>query len=89
MRRLRQRISLLVVLCLLSGTTVYANETEATEEHVLYEKMLEAYSNGEAMKEWVVEARQQIAEELGLSEQLDERSFLSINYICLFTSMLS
>ena len=81
MRRLRQRISLLVVLCLLSGTTVYANETEATEEHVLYEKMLEAYSNGEAMKEWVVEARQQIAEELGLSEQLDERSFLSINYI--------
>lgn len=81
MGRLRQRISLLLVLCLLSGTTVYANETEATEEQVLYEEMLEAYSNGEAMEEWVVEARRQIAEELGLAEQLDERSFLSINYI--------
>lgn len=81
MKRLRQRISLLVVLCLLCGTTVYANETEATEEYVLYEKMLEAYSNGESMKDWVVEARKQIAEELGVSEQLDERSFLSINYI--------
>ena len=81
MRRLRQRISLLVVLCLLCGTTVCANEAVASKDYLVYEKMLEAYANGESMKQWVVEARQQIARGLGLTEKLDERSFLSINYI--------
>ena len=80
MRRLRRRISLLVVLCLLSSITVYASQAEETKEQGMYEKMLDAYSHGEGMKEWVVDARKQIAEELGLSEQLDERAYLSINY---------
>lgn len=81
MKKIKQKISLLIVLCLMCGFTVYANETDATEKNLLYDRMLEAYLSGEAMKEWVVEERKKIAEELGLSEHLDERSFLSVNYV--------
>lgn len=55
--------------------------TAFAEEDSLYDRMLEAYKEGNQMDDWVVEARKEIAGELGLSEELDERSFLSVNYV--------
>lgn len=81
MKKLRQMVSLVIVSCVLCGSMVHAKEADiSAEENLLYEKMLEAYLNGEAMEEWAVEARKQIAKELELSEYLDDRSFLSIEY---------
>lgn len=81
MKKWKRIISLLVLSCLICGTMVHAAETETpAEEELLYEKMLEAYLDGEEMEDWAVEARKQIAKELNLSEYLDERSFLSIDY---------
>lgn len=81
MKRLKQIISLLMMSCLICGTMVHAKEAETSaEETLLYKRMLEAYLDGRAMEEWAVKARKQIAEELGLSEYLDDRSFLSVAY---------
>lgn len=76
MRKRKRWLSLLLVLLLLlifQRNVYLANDS-------LYEKMLQAYHNGQQMDDWVVEARKQIAAELELSEYLDERAFLSVDY---------
>lgn len=72
-------ISAIMVLCLLFGTVIQAKAKDGAENN-FYEEMLEAYLDGRSMEEWAVKARRQIADELGLSEYLDEKSFLSVDY---------
>lgn len=77
MRRLRKMLSLLLggILCFSSfQVNVHAVENS------LYDKMLDAYAEGRQMDVWIVEERKKIAEELDLLQELDSRSFLSIEY---------
>lgn len=76
MRKRKKWLSLLLILMLLltlQSTVYLANDS-------LYERMLQAYHNGQQMDDWVVGARKQIAAELELSEYLDEKAFLSVDY---------
>lgn len=67
-----------LIVCLLFLSLFRVN-VQASEV-ISYDAVLEAYRNGEQMTDWVVEARKKAAAKLGLSEYLDERSFLSIDY---------
>ncbi len=80
MKLLKKFLSLMLV-CVLVSTTVHAQEeTIDTGKDETYEKVLEAYRNGDKMSEEVIAARKQAAEQLGLEAFLDERAFLSIDY---------
>lgn len=82
MKKMKHFFSLLLAVCMLCGTVVQAEDIDSpTGEEELYERMWEAYRNGDQMETWVVDAREKIASELGLSEYLDDRAFLSINYL--------
>lgn len=81
MKILKQMISLIMVLCMLCGTMVHAETDTSGGDELLYERMYEAYRAGNQMEDWVVKARKEIAKELGLSAYLDEKYFLSIDYI--------
>ncbi len=81
MKKLKYVLSLLMISCLLCGSMVHAAEGEmSTGKTLLYERMKKACLAGNQMDDWVAAERKQIAEEMGLSEYLDERSFLSIDY---------
>ncbi len=78
----RKFLSFFLAILLGASSLISSNAVTAfAQETSLYDRMLTAYKAGNSMDDWVVEARRSIAEELGLLEELDERSFLSINYV--------
>ncbi len=79
-RRKKWLVFLLACLILIVGIPVLAEGTISTQEGDFYEKMRQACLDGEGLKDWVVNGRKQIAEELGLTEYLDESSYLSVEY---------
>ena len=83
MKKSKKILALLLasILCFSSFEVFAADASEVTPtEDFSYEAMIEAYLAGNQMEDWVVEGRKEIAQELGLSEYLDERSFLSVEY---------
>lgn len=79
LKKLKRVIALLLVGALLLSV-LCGFASNSTDESDLYQRMQEACQEGNDMEEWVVEGRKQIAEELGLTEHLDEKSYLSLDY---------
>ncbi len=79
-KRRRWVAFLMACLVLAVGIPVLAEGTVSTQEGDLYERMRQACLDGKGLEDWVVEGRRQIAEELGLTEHLDENNYLSVEY---------
>lgn len=78
MYKMKKIIAIMLSLVMIFLGVVPANSVKAASNEE--QGILEAYRNGYKMEPWIIETRKQVAEELGLTEYLDERYFLNEEY---------